>query len=430
MANGGTDSADMGEKEDGNISNWSVSRLISSLRYAFRPKDFAKVESVLVAREEKSKLEVETLKQQKDSFFYKSEEERLEKMSLADELEKCKKDCEEMGDALSKLRGENMVLREREKSAEEMCNKLLEELKIKGEKEKGMIDLKSRNFELESAKATAEAEVGILRKRNEELNQRLLLLEIDIPSLRNQEDSKSKSNEIEDENGNSQNGRAKPDETVKVVEVSDGPSCVSPFKANRHSGNAGSGRPPSNIVEIIDTDSEDDCAPVEILSEEGMTHAAENSHSDQLCVENGTLTFKRKRTSSIDVGESENGDKDDTTNGKLKMKKLQEQGCRPDDCPLNHCSTTIISSDRNEVDRGFFTPREDFMVSRKREQQAELERKSQNLMSVFPLDGLGFLEESSRSSDSDSDDDNNGVHIIFNHSQLAPESQSQRGKRN
>ncbi|XVF13015.1 hypothetical protein REPUB_Repub08aG0170800 [Reevesia pubescens] len=394
----------LGENEDGNISSWSVSRLISLLNSTFRSKDFAKVEAVLVAREEKTKLEIEKLNLDKN-------EERLDKMSLQTELRKYKKECEEMRNAMSKLREENMVLQEREKLAEERCNNLWEKVKIMGEKEHEMIDLRSTNCELEYAKAKAEGEMEILRKRFEELDKRVFNLEGDLPFLRAQADLKS--NDIGADKGNSENGRVKVDETVKVEEVSICPSSDSPVEANGHLRNAGSGRPPSqNIVEIVDIDSDDDSAPVEIMSEKRMAHPAENSLSDQICVENGAQTLKRKRTSSIDVGESENDD--NTLNGKLKMKKLQEPVCSPDDCPLNHCSTKTISSDNNEVNRGLATPREVFMVSKQCEQRTGSELKSQNLMNGFPLDGLGFSEEfqeSSCSSESDSDDDNDGVCI-------------------
>ncbi|XP_022733274.1 uncharacterized protein LOC111287197 [Durio zibethinus] len=235
MANGATDSADLGESEVGNIRNWSVSKLISSLKTTFRPKDLAKVEAVLVEREDKSKLEIETLKQLKDSFFYKSEEDRLDKMSLGDELRKCKKECEEMRNTVSKLREENMVLREREKQAKERCNNLLEEVKRIGEEDKIMIDLRSRNCEVECARAKAEGELEILRNRFEELDNRVLNLESDLPLLRNQEDLMS--NKIWGENGNSENGVAKPHETVKVEEVV--PTCDSPVNANGNSQNAG-----------------------------------------------------------------------------------------------------------------------------------------------------------------------------------------------
>lgn len=410
MANGGTDSADLVESEDGNISNWSVSKLIYSLKSTFRPKDFAKVEAVLLAREDKSKSEIGTLKQLKDSFFYKYEEERLDKMSLEDELRKCKKECEEMRNTVSKLREENMVLREREKLAEERCENLLEEVKRIGVEGKIMIDLRSRNCELECARAKAEGELDLLRKRFEELDERVLNLEGDLPLLRDQEDLKS--NDIGGESGNSEDVKAKPDETAKVEEISIAPNCDSPLEVNEHSRNTGSWRPPSqNIVEIVDIDSDDDSAPVEILSSKRTTHPADNSNSDQICVENEIPTLKRKRTSSIDICESKIGD---------NMKKLQGPFCKPDDCPLNHCSTT--SSYSNDVNRGFASPREDFMVSRPSELQSESELKFQNLASGFPLDGLGFIEESSCSSDSDSDDDNDGVHVFFNHSQLAPES--------
>ena len=158
-------------------------------------------------------------------------------MSLEDELRKCKKECEEMRNTVSKLREENMVLREREKQAEGRCKNLLEEVKRIGEEEKIMIDLRSKNCELECARAKAEGELEILKQRFEELDKRVLNLEGDLPLLRDQEDLKS--NEIGGENGNSENGRAKPDETLKVEEVSVGPSCDSPVKANGHSRNAG-----------------------------------------------------------------------------------------------------------------------------------------------------------------------------------------------
>ncbi|XP_021296165.1 uncharacterized protein LOC110425573 [Herrania umbratica] len=419
MANGGADTADLGENEYDNISNWSISKLISSLKSAFRPTVFSKAEAVLVAREDKSKREIEALKQEKDLFFYKSEEERLEKMSFESELKKCKKECEEMRNAVSKLREENMVLRKREKSAEERCKKLLEEVKRIGEKDKEMIDLRSRNCELECEKAKAENEMEILRKRFEELDKRVSSLESDLRFLSNQEDLKD--NEIGGESRSLKNVGVKFD--VKVEEVSFGPSCDSPVKANGNPQNAGSERPPSqSIIQIVDSD--DECAPVETLSEKGMALLcpADNSHADRIGVQNGSPTLKRKRTSCIIVRENENGDNDDNSlTGSVKMKKCEEPVCKPDDCPLNPCSKATITSDSNEVDKGFSTPREDFMVSRQCEQQMESEQKSQNLMNGFPLDGLGFMEESSCSSDSDSDDDNDGVHIFFNNSQLAPE---------
>lgn len=178
----------------------------------------------------------------------------------------------------------------------------------------------------------------------------------------------------------------------------------------------GSGRPPSqNIIEIVDSDSDDDSRAVVILSGKRMTHPAENSISDLIGRENGTATLKRKQTSSIDVGQSEDVYNDaNLLNGKLKVMKLQEPVCRPD-----------VSSDCNEVNKGFAIARGDFMFSRQCEQQPESEQKSENLIIGFPLDGLGNLEGCSCSSDSDSDDDNDGLHILFNHSQVAPDSQTE-----
>ncbi|TYH79985.1 hypothetical protein ES332_D03G102300v1 [Gossypium tomentosum] len=381
-------STDLGDNEIGNISTWSIPKMISLVKSTFRSNDFAMVERELLAREQKSKLEIESLKQAKDSFSYKFEEERLEKMGFADDLRKCKKEWEDMRGEVSKLREENMVLRERGKSAEKRCNRLSEEVKGMYEKQHEIINLRSKNCELENEKAKAESELEILRKRFEELDKRVLCLETGFNTLQDEDDSKS-NNRNGGEIGVSENGGLKP------------------IEANGYSPNAGSGRPPSqNVVEIVDIDSDDDCAPVQNPS-----------------VETVTPTLKRKQTSTTDVGDGENGD-NDALSEKLKMRKRQEPVCRPNDCPLNHCSTTTIVSDFNEVNRGSATPREDVTDSVQPEHRTESEHKSGDLINGFPLAGLCFSEESSVSSDTDSDDDSDGF-ISINHSQLAPEVQKE-----
>ncbi|KAK5846035.1 Keratin, type II cytoskeletal 73 [Gossypium arboreum] len=381
-------STDLGDNEIGNISTWSIPKMISLVKSTFRSNDFAMVEKEFLAREQKSKLEIESLKQAKDSFSYKFEEERLEKMGFADDLRKCKKELEDMRGEVSKLREENMVLRERGKSAEERCNRLSEEVKGMYEKQHEIINLRSKNCELENEKAKAESELEILRKRFEELDKRVLCLETGFNTLQDEDDSKN-NNRIGGEIGVSENGRLKP------------------IEANGYSPNAGSWRPPSqNVVEIVDIDSDDDCAPVENPS-----------------VETATPTLKRKQTSTTDVGEGENGN-NDALSEKLRMRKRQEPICRPNGCPVNHCSTTTIVSDINEVNRGSATPREDVMDSVQPEHRTESEHRSGDLINGFPLAGLCFSEESSVSSDTDSDDDSDGF-ISINHSQPAPEVQKE-----
>ncbi|GMJ10020.1 hypothetical protein HRI_004671200 [Hibiscus trionum] len=403
-----------------NISDWSVSTMIHSLKSTFRPCDFSKVEAELLAREKKLKLEIETLREEKRSFSGKLEEERLEKMGISDELRKCKNEVDEMRSEVSKLKVENFVLRGKEKSAEERLKRLSEEVKSMREKDHEIIDLKGKNCELECAKAKAESEMEMLRVRFKELDERVSNLESGLTML-GEEDGSKNQNGI----GNSENGRSKPADTMNVEEISIVPSCVSPRKANGHSPNAGKGGLPSqNAVEIVNLDSDDDSAPEENPSEKRMTSPTKNSHSAQICVGNGSPTLKRKQTSSIDACESENGDNDDTKlSGKLKMRKFQESVCRPDDCPLNQWSTTKILSDINGVNRS--TQRENFKVSGQREQRTDTEQNSQDLMSGgFPMAGLSFCsEDSSVSSDSESDDDSYGVHISFNHSQPGPAAQ-------
>ncbi|MBA0761395.1 hypothetical protein Gotri_024048 [Gossypium trilobum] len=421
-------STDLGDNEIGNISTWSIPKMISLVKSTFRSNDFAMVERELLAREKKSKLEIESLKQAKDSFSYKFEEERLEKMGFADDLRKCKKELEDMRGEVSKLREENMVLRERGKSAEERCNRLSEEVKGMYEKQHEIINLRSKNCELENEKAKAESELEILRKRFEELDKRVLCLETGFNTLQDEDDSKN-NNRNGGEIGVSENGGLKPIEAngyspnaeliFKIamhmkISVSFQPRAFAlsmngawrrhmlvPRVTNR------SGRPPSqNVVEIVDIDSDDDCAPVENPS-----------------VETVTPTLKRKETSTTDVGDGENGD-NDALSEKLKMRKRQEPVCRPNDCPLNHCSTTTIVSDFNEVNRGSATPREDVTDSVQPEHRTESEHRSGDLINGFPLAGLCFSEESSVSSDTDSDDDSDGF-ISINHSQLAPEVQKE-----
>ncbi|KAK8648235.1 hypothetical protein V6N13_128995 [Hibiscus sabdariffa] len=380
-------STDLVNKKNEKMSDWSVSRMIHFLKSTFRPDDFAMVETELLAREKKSKLEIEHLKEEKLTFSGRFDEERLEKMGILEELRKCKKEIEEMRSEASKLKVENFVLRGKEKSAEERCMRLSEEAKSVREKEHEIIDLKGKNCELECAKAKAESEMEILRVRFQELDKRVSNLESGLTMLGEEDDDKNQ--EIGGDIGDSENG---------------------------HSPNAGKGGVPSrNVVEIVDLDSDEDSAPEENPSEKRITSPTKNSHSAQICVGNGTPALKRKQTSSLDACESENGENGE--NGKLKMRKFEESVCRPDDCPLNQWSTTKILADNDGVNRS--TPTEDFKDLGQHEQQTDTEQNSRDLMTGgFPMDGLCLSdsEYSSVSSDSESDDDSDGVQISFNHS--------------
>ncbi|KAK9004740.1 hypothetical protein V6N11_042197 [Hibiscus sabdariffa] len=410
-------STDLVNNKTGKMSDWSVSRMIHFLKSTFRPDDFAMVEAELLAREKSSRLEIENLTEEKLTFSGRFDEERLEKMGILEELRKCKKETEEMRSEASKLKVENFVLRGKEKSTEERCRRLSEEVKSMREKEHEIIDLKGRNCELECAKAKAESEMEILRVRFQELDKRVSNLESGLTMLGDEDEAKNQKGI-----GDSENGSFKPaePETMNVEEASvDLPTCVSPLEANGHSPNAGKGGVPSrNVVEIVDLDSDDDSAPEENPSEKRMTSPTKDSHSAQNCVGNGTPSLKRKQTTSMDACESENGDNDDTTlSGKLKMRKFQESAGRPDDCPLNQWSTTKILSDNDGVNGS--TPREDFKDLGQHEQRTDTEQNSRDLMTGgFPMEGLCLSdsEYSSVSSDSESDDDSDGVHISFNHS--------------
>ncbi|XP_039037180.1 uncharacterized protein LOC120174369 [Hibiscus syriacus] len=251
---------------NGNMSDWSISTIVSFLQSSFIPNDFALVEAELLARQNRSNLEIKSLKQETRSSSNKFDEIRLEKMGLAEELKKCTTEVEEMRSELSRLRVENMALRRKEKSAEERCERLTEELKLMREKDHEIIDLKAKNRELECAKAKAESEMEIMRSRFQELDKRVYTIE---------------------------NGL-----TIGADEDLENHSGPSP--------NAGSGGLPSQNVVIVDLDSDDDSAPVGNPSERRITSPTQNVNSAQICVENVTPALKRKHVSSIDACESEN----------------------------------------------------------------------------------------------------------------------------
>lgn len=70
---------------DGSIENRSTSELISMLKSSFRDADFAKVESILVEREEERKLELESTMQANDWLKDKLEESGMQKLKAENE---------------------------------------------------------------------------------------------------------------------------------------------------------------------------------------------------------------------------------------------------------------------------------------------------------------------------------------------------------
>ncbi|XP_028752952.1 uncharacterized protein LOC114712566 [Neltuma alba] len=142
-------SDDDGDKEY--LMELSITELVSNLRTAFRMIDYDRVEEVLVEKENKLKAEIKVLTD-------RIELERLERMSVQDELRKCKEQCE---------------IRQH---AEERYEKLLEEVKKNnGLNDGNMIaELRIRNAELENEKRKADES---WKKKIEELSERLLIVE-------------------------------------------------------------------------------------------------------------------------------------------------------------------------------------------------------------------------------------------------------------
>ncbi|MBA0629067.1 hypothetical protein Godav_023680 [Gossypium davidsonii] len=148
-------STNLGDNEIGNISTWSIPKMISLVKSTFCSNGFTMVERELLA------------------------------------IKKCKKELEDMRGEVSKLWEENMVLRRKGKSAEERCNRLLEEVNSMHEKEHEIIDLRSKKRELENEKLKVESELEILRKRFEKLDKRVSCLETGFNTVQDKDDSKN-----------------------------------------------------------------------------------------------------------------------------------------------------------------------------------------------------------------------------------------------
>jgi hypothetical protein len=137
--------------DDENSTNQSVSGLISTLRTAYRAKDFDRVEAILVVRETKLKREIENAKKE---------------------------------NAL--VKGARDVAQEKERRAEERYEKLLEEAKKGQQEEKSVLfELRRKNCELECAKEKAESEAELWKRRFVEL--KIKKLEEDAAMLVNAE---------------------------------------------------------------------------------------------------------------------------------------------------------------------------------------------------------------------------------------------------
>jgi chromosome segregation ATPase len=153
MGSGSTPVYALDSDDDDASTNRSISELISTLRIAYRSKDFDRVEAKLVARETRLKREIEDAKK--------------ENALLKDALD---------------------VAREKERRAEERYEKLLEEVKKGQQEEKSVLfELKRKNCELECALAKAESNAEFWKSGFGEFGTRISKLEEDYVMLVNDE---------------------------------------------------------------------------------------------------------------------------------------------------------------------------------------------------------------------------------------------------
>ncbi|KAG2680923.1 hypothetical protein I3760_11G121200 [Carya illinoinensis] len=154
------------DSDDGDgAKNRNISELISTLRTAYRTKDFDRVEEILVSREAKLKREMQDMKKE-NGFLYEQGEE-LKRLVV---LEKAAQDAAQVG----------------ERKAVERYEKLLEEVKRGGGRDddkRVILELKKKCCVLECAKMKAESEVELWKRRFKELGIRVSKLEEDTAML-------------------------------------------------------------------------------------------------------------------------------------------------------------------------------------------------------------------------------------------------------
>ncbi|KAK2664233.1 hypothetical protein Ddye_002807 [Dipteronia dyeriana] len=169
--------------------------------------------------------------------------------------------------------------------------------------------------------------------------------------------------------------------------------------------------PPRCVVEIIDSD--DEFAPGGNLSGNELTpqRVANTVHSDQISLQNGTEMLKRKHDSS--VGQNDNND-----GAVVGRNKLQKAIHVHDGSPENHGSATD-----NNVETYLSTSSHFVEYMRDFGKKLKEEYATRNSKSEFHLNvsGGGCDDEDSSSSSSSSSDSDDGVNMNSDFSQRIPQ---------
>ncbi|KAF3448671.1 hypothetical protein FNV43_RR09384 [Rhamnella rubrinervis] len=393
----------------------SIPDLILILRSAYRAAEFDRIQGILVDREAELKRDMnkkkEEIKKERDyrmlqEVKYEYELKHMkEKAAKAEEtyetlLEKVKKEGRDET-VIVELRRKNSELesakkrveeelhqtkekfqvkyeyelkhlKEKAAKAEETYETLLEKVKKEGRDETVIVELRRKNSELESAKKRVEEELHRTEEKFQDLKTRLLQLEARFEEEINWRRSNSSNMAVENvRSDNGRNGRGKNNGSCNtssshvkrevIVSVSNEnsglamPAISPPHPPTKEKGGlqtTGGKKFASGDTILID-DSDDDCASRDIFCEKEISQKrADLEHSRMTGEENRLRLLKRKRSSPVNIGESES---DENYGGNpiptIQMKQHQGLSLEPNGSPLNHCLQTDIPCAANHVEK-------------------------------------------------------------------------------
>lgn len=232
MSSGSAPVSALDRDRDDSTKTRSISELISTLRTAYRMNVFDQVEEILVAREAEWKSQIEDVKKNNSLLHEQYEVQKLDLCCLEEELSKQKKENKDLKRLVAVEKGARDVAEQKERTAEERYEKLLEDVK-KGEQEEEksvIFKLRKKCRELECSKVMADGEIELWKGRFRALEIRVSSLEEDTAMLVNvglqvSRNCYGNASEIEEKGSSGKSGLKNGNHTVPLTSQVNGLDC-------------------------------------------------------------------------------------------------------------------------------------------------------------------------------------------------------------
>ncbi|KAL6578767.1 hypothetical protein OROMI_008983 [Orobanche minor] len=178
---------------EGSISTSTpIPELITHIRYSFRQRDFNDVQQILTDREHTMKIEIEDLRRDRDTAKNEvvlleraMDLKELERLKLDEKLVKSQRKCEELEETVTRLLEEKKLSDDREKRAEERCDKIAaENSKLASEKMESIFELNEKINELKNKNLEIERLVGVYEEKYRCLDVEIVKMGQEIEDLR------------------------------------------------------------------------------------------------------------------------------------------------------------------------------------------------------------------------------------------------------